>query len=100
MAERVFWRSDTCCVWVGFDDDGRLVFTGQELSYLGESGHTYEYRVAVAPAEFPRLWAALGAAEPPADLVDLVCSRVDEIMARGERTWLDERGISCTFASH
>jgi len=55
--ERVFWRSDTCRVWVGYDDAG-------------------------------------------ADVLDLVCAHVDDIMARGERTWLDDHGIDRAFRSH
>jgi hypothetical protein len=26
--ERVFWRTATCTVWVGYDDAGALVFNG------------------------------------------------------------------------
>lgn len=36
--QRVFWRSDTCTVWVGYDDAGRLVFGGEDREYLDEHG--------------------------------------------------------------
>ena len=50
--ERVFWRTDLCTVWVGYDDGGALVFTGDERAYLGEPGSSYEYWVTVPPHQF------------------------------------------------
>ena len=97
--DRVFWRSDTCCVWVGFDDDGALVFGGQELAYLGEAGRSYEYWVTVPPAQFDRLRTALRAGNGE-DLLDLVCAHVDDIMVHGERSFLDRQGIEYTFSSY
>jgi hypothetical protein len=40
------------------------------------------------------------AADSAADVVDLVCAHADEIMARGERSWLDDHGIERGFSSH
>jgi hypothetical protein len=34
------------------------------------------------------------------DVVDLVCAHADEIMARGERTWLDDHGIERGFSTY
>ncbi|MCV7169294.1 hypothetical protein H7I41_05055 [Mycobacterium manitobense] len=97
--ERVFWRGGRCTVWVGLDAAGALVFSGHDLAYLGEPGRTYEYWITVAPERFPDLRRALHAG-PHADVVDLVCSRVDAIMAGGERTWLDDHGIDYAFTCY
>ena len=93
--ERVFWRTATCTVWVGYADGGELVFNGDDRVYLDG----YEYSITVEPDQFDRLRAALGA-EPGADVVDLLCAHADEIMARGERSWLADRGIECGFISY
>jgi hypothetical protein len=34
------------------------------------------------------------------DVVDLVCDHADEVMARGERSWLDDHGIERGFSSY
>ncbi len=93
--ERVFWRTDTCTVWVGCADGGELVFNGADRVHLDG----YEYSITVEPDQFDRLRAAVGA-QPTADVVDLVCAHADEIMARGERSWLADRGIECGFISY
>ena len=43
--ERVFWRSDSCAVWVSYDDDGALVFNGEDRQYLDG----YEHTITVVP---------------------------------------------------
>jgi hypothetical protein len=93
--ERVFWRSDTCSVWVGYNEAGDLVFDGYDRGYLDG----YEYWITVAPAQFDSLRRAL-AAEPGVDVVDLVCAHFDEIMAVGERSWLDNHGIEYGFSTY
>ncbi len=93
--ERLFWRSGPASVWVGYDAEGRLVFSGEDRGYLDG----YEYTVTVAPDQFEKLRRALGA-DPAADVVDLVCEHVDAIMARGERTWLDDQGIERGFSAY
>lgn len=93
--ERVFWRSETCSVWVGYDDDGRLMFSG----FDGEHLDGYEYTVTVTPDQFEKLRSVLGA-DPAGDVVDLVCKHAEEIMARGERTWLDDQGIERGFSAY
>jgi len=86
-------------VWVGYGDDAALVFSAEERAYLGEPGSSYEYWVTVAPDQFAALRRVLGA-NGAADVVDLVCVHADEIMARGERTWLDDHGIDRGFGSY
>ena len=93
--QRVFWRGQTCTVWVGYDEAGALVFRGFDREYLDG----YEYEITVAPDQLDALRRVLGA-DPGADVVDLVCERTDEIMARGERTWLDEHGIQNAFSCY
>ena len=39
-------------------------------------------------------------ADPTADVVDLGCDHVDDIMARGGRTWLDDHRIERGFTSY
>ena len=82
-------------MWVGCADGGELVFNGWDRVYLDG----YEYSITVEPDQFDRLRAALGA-EPGSDVVELVCAHADEIMARGERSWLQDRGIECGFISY
>lgn len=82
-------------MWVGYNDAGELVFTGFDREYLDG----YEYWVAVAPGQFDKLRAALGAGQG-GDVIDLVCTHADEIMKLGERTWLDHHGIERQFGSY
>jgi hypothetical protein len=93
--ERVLWRTETCTVWVGCTEGGELVFSGWDRVYLDG----YQYSITVEPDQFDKLRAALGA-QPDADVVDLVCAHADEIVARGERSWLQDRGIECGFVSY
>ncbi|MHC9296135.1 hypothetical protein ACRCUN_27030 [Mycobacterium sp. LTG2003] len=95
--ERVFWRSGPCTVWISCDDAGSLVFSGYDRAHLDG----YEYDITVTADQFPRLCAALGAdpAASPKDLVELLCAQVNDIMAVGERTWLDTQGIDYGFAT-
>ena len=91
--QRVFWRSGACTVWVGLDADGALRFDGYDREHVDG----YEYTVTVAPDQFD--CAAPRPGRRAADAVDLVCEHVDGIMARGERTWLEDHGIDCGFHS-
>ncbi|MDT5014998.1 MAG: hypothetical protein QOD39_1158 [Mycobacterium sp.] len=98
-SERVFWRNATCTVWVGYNDAGALQFYGDESAYMGDAGHNYEYWITVSSDQFDKLRAALDA-DPSAEVVDLVCIHVDEIMKLGERSWLDHHGIERGFRSY
>jgi hypothetical protein len=101
--ERVFWRSDCppqaggapSTVWVSYDDGSTLVFNGEDRQYLDG----YEYTITVALDQFDKLRRAL-AADGAVDVVDLVCANADKIMARGERSWLDDHGIERGFSSY
>lgn len=93
-AEREFWRSATCTVWVSYGSAGALVFAGYDRAYLDG----YEYHVSVDPEDLPALRAALGV-DPDADLLDAVCGAAEEIMAVGERSWLQSRGVRCDLQS-
>lgn len=88
--EREFWRSTSCTVWVTHDLNGALVFAGHDRAHLGG----YEYHVSVEAVDFPVLRAALGVG-PDADVMDAVCAAVADIMAVGERAWLQARGVPC-----
>jgi hypothetical protein len=93
-AQRVFWRSDSCTIWVGYDGD-KLVFNGDDRQFLDG----YEYSITVAPDQFDKLRRAL-AADGAVDVVDEVCAHADEMMARGERSWLDDHGIEHGFSCY
>ena len=93
--ERVLWRTSTCTVWVGCADGGELVINSWDRVYLDG----YEYTITVEPDQFDTLRAALGA-KPDADVVDLVCAHAGEIMARGERSWMQDLGIECGFFTY
>jgi len=95
-AKRVFWRNDTCVVWVGYNDAGELEFYGDEDAFMGDDGHNYQYWITVAPDQFDKLRATLDA-DPATDVVDRVCGHVAQIMSRGERSWLDHHGIERGF---
>lgn len=97
--QRPFWRSGTCNVWLEYSDSGALVFHGDDSAYMGDPERSYEYWVTVAPDQLPKLRHALGG-DPADDLFDLLCSRVEPIMARGERSWLDDQGIDRSFHSY
>jgi hypothetical protein len=84
--ERLFWRSETCRVWVGRTESGALQFSG-------EDSNDYEYEVTVAPEHLDAVREALRG-EPGEDVVHLVCRRVDDIMPMGESRWLDAHKIS------
>lgn len=88
-AEREFWRSATCTVWVGLAADGVLRFSGYDRAHLDG----YEYILSVPAAAFPALRVALGV-PADADLLDAVCAAADMIMAAGERSWLQAHGIA------
>lgn len=94
-AERVFWRSDTATVLVGYAEGGELVFTGWDRVHLDG----YEYQITVAADQFDKVRAALSA-EPIADVLDLVCAHVEAIMTPGERSWLADRRIEYDFVSY
>jgi hypothetical protein len=64
---------------VSSDDDGALVFNGEDRQYVDG----YECTITVASDQFDKLRRD-----------------ADEIMARGERSWLDDHGIERRFSSY
>lgn len=74
------------------------MFSGQDLAQSGDDSHEYEYFITVPPERFDQLRQALGVGRE-ADVLEAVCDRVDDIMPRGEATWLTEHGIEYEFAS-
>ncbi len=91
MVMREIHRGETLVVRAGYDDRGRLTIDGQDLG-----GHPlfeeYEYFLRVAPEHFGLLRSALGGGAD-AELVDLLATRGDELVRRGETRWLKEHGI-------
>jgi hypothetical protein len=79
--------------WVG----GALRFSGHDLRPPSAFGDEYEYWITVPPQELPALAAELGVDDHHAALVAALGERAEEIVGRGERTWLTERGIKIEF---
>jgi hypothetical protein len=85
---RVFYKTASLVIWLEYDNDSRLTFCGQDFGGWGGTSE-YEYWISVHGDE---LRSALNA-DAGADLGDIVCARVDEIMACGESTWLTKHGV-------
>ena len=79
-------------------DAGDLVFEGHDLNgWLGSA--EYEYWETVPAAMVPRVVAALGGA-PGDDVLALLADHGDEVVLRGESTWLRSLGIEHTIDTH
>jgi len=90
-ARRRLWSRDGLHVDAVLTDDGDLVFEGQDLNgWLGSE--EYEYWVTAPAALVPQVVAALGGS-PGHDVLDLLASHADEVVMRGESTWLRSLGI-------
>lgn len=88
---RRIWSANGLSVGVTLERDGRLVFAGQDLNgYLG--AEEYEYMVTVPAADVPRVVEALGGA-PGDDVLTLVAAHAEEIVCRGESTWVRSIGV-------
>ena len=80
------------------DDDGNLVFEGQDLNgWLGYA--EYEYWVTAPAALVPRVVTALGGS-PGDDVLALLAEHAEEIVRRGESTWLRSLGIEPDISTH
>ena len=99
MAERrTIWRRDRLFVEAVLTDEGDLVFEGQDLNgWLGSA--EYEYWVTAPAAAVPRVAAALGG-RPGDDLLGLLADHAEEIVTRGESTWLRALGIEPEVDTH
>ncbi len=95
---RTIWRRDRLFVQAVVTDDGDLVFEGQDLNgWLGYA--EYEYWVTAPAAVVPRVVAALGG-EPGEDVLALLADHAEEIVMRGESTWLRSLGIDPAIETH
>ncbi|MBF4770473.1 hypothetical protein ISU10_22090 [Nocardioides agariphilus] len=97
-ARRTIWRRDRLFVEAVLEDDGDLVFEGQDLNgWLGYA--EYEYWVTAPAALVPRVVAALGGS-PGDDVLGLIAAHAEEIVGRGESTWLKSLGIEPGISTH
>ena len=95
---RTIWRRDRLFVQAVITDDGDLVFEGQDLN--GRLGYAeYEYWVTAPAALVPRVVSALGGS-PGDDVLDLLAEHAEEIVRRGESTWLRSLGIEPGISTH
>ena len=95
---RTIWRRDRLFVEAVITDDGDLVFEGQDLNgWLGYA--EYEYWVTAPAALVPRVVSALGGS-PGDDVLDLLADNAEEIVRRGESTWLRSLGIEPDLSTH
>jgi hypothetical protein len=80
------------CAW----SDGAVSIEGQDLGPNTPGGDEYEYFATVAPADVPRLLAALGgrATDDPLRLLE---EQGEEIVRAGETAWLRDHGVPFEF---
>ena len=90
-ARRRLWSRNRLYVDAVLTPAGDLVFEGQDLNgWLGSE--EYEYWVTAPASLVPQVVAALGGA-PGDDVLALLVAHADEIVLRGESTWLRSLGI-------
>jgi hypothetical protein len=95
---RTIWRRDKLFVEAVVTDAGDLVFEGQDLNgWLGYA--EYEYWVTAPAALVPRVVSALGGS-PGDDVLDLLADHAEEIVRRGESSWLRSLGIEPGISTH
>ena len=91
MPSRRLWSRNRLYVDAVLTPSGDLVFEGQDLNgWLGSE--EYEYWVTAPAALVPLVVAALGGAAGD-DVLELLVAHADEIVMRGESTWLRSLGI-------
>lgn len=95
---RRLWSRDKLYVDAVVTDEGDLVFEGQDLNgWLGYA--EYEYWVT-APADLvPQVVSALGGS-PGDDVLELLADHADEVVMRGESTWLRSLGVEPAIDTH
>jgi hypothetical protein len=93
-----FWARNKSFVDVELRPDGTLVFLGQDLNPDNPWGAEYEYALTVQPADVPRVVAALGGTGGD-DILALLRANAEQIIGRGEQTWLRSLGIEPGFWS-
>jgi hypothetical protein len=88
---RRIWSRNRLYVDAVLTSAGDLVFEGQDLNgWLG--AEEYEYWVTAPAALVPRVVEALGGS-PGGDVLALLADHADEVVLRGESTWLRSLGI-------
>jgi hypothetical protein len=88
---RRIWSRNRLYVDAVLTSAGDLVFEGQDLNgWLG--AEEYEYWVTARAALVLRVVEALGGS-PGDDVLALLADHADEIVLRGESTWLRSLGI-------
>lgn len=86
---------DGLAVWGRRSPDGGFEIEGQHLGAGAIVGKDdYEYIITVAPADLPRLAAALGTTDDGVEAAWKL--HEDAIVRRGERMWLALHGIRST----
>ena len=91
MPSRRLWSRDRLFVDAGLTESGDLVFEGQDLhGWLGSE--EYEYWVTAPASLVPRVVEALGGSAGD-DVLALLADHAEEIVQRGESTWLRSLGI-------
>jgi hypothetical protein len=78
--------------------DGDLLISGHDLNGFLDRDE-YEYWITVPASQFPAIRDALGA-DATADVVSLMVAHAEQIVTRGERTWLAEHGIECRLHTY
>jgi hypothetical protein len=98
VPRRRIWSRNRLCVDAVLTDEGDLVFEGQDLNgWLGYA--EYEYWVTAPAALVPRVVALLGGS-PGDDVLSLLAEHADEVVMRGESTWLRSLGIDPVIDTH
>ena len=98
MPSRRLWSRDGLFVDAVLTESGDLVFEGQDLNgWLGSE--EYEYWVTAPAALVPRVVEAVGGS-PGDDVLALLADHADEIVLRGESTWLRSLGIEPAIDTH
>jgi hypothetical protein len=92
------WAANGLSVVAELKPDGTLVFQGQDLNPGNPWGAEYEYALTVGSADVPRVVAALGGAAGD-DVLALLKAHAEQIVGRGEKTWLRGIGIEPGFWS-
>lgn len=88
------WAAGTPRVNAETTADGSVLISGQDFGHpLCEE---YEYWITVRPGDVATLVAALGGADGD-DVLALLDQRAEEIVRKGEQTWLEDRGIVPEF---
>jgi hypothetical protein len=98
VPRRRLWSKNRLHVDAVLNLDGDLVFEGQDLNgWLGSA--EYEYWVTAPASLVPQVVAALGGA-PGDDVLALLADHAEEVVMRGESTWLRSLGIEPAIDTH